>query len=410
MTDQDFIRREVQAICTSGALGRSRSYSRLLEYLADFYIEGKTPKQLEIASDVFGKGSDFDPSQESLVRVYIHNLRRKLEAYYGQVGGTGGYRIEIPKGEYRLGVVSVKNTVAKRWSTRGTDWKYWTFAAIAIAVLGISSLLILEPRQIVPTVYQQVANTPLWSKILTDETPIVVVVGDYYIFGELDETFNVRRLIREFSVNSAQDLSEFVLNRPELMGSYLNLDLTYLPSSSAFALKDLLPIVHTSEKPVRMISMSELDGVDLRSNHILYIGYISGLDKLMEFVFASSSLVLEDTYDELINRKTGEEYTSGAGIPLDHQGNYHDYGLLSTFPGPSGNQFVVVAGARDEGLMHTAYAATDMVHIEALEQFFSASRSDVAPAFEILYEVTGFDRMTLDGALVHSAELDRQRI
>lgn len=410
MISHDFVEREVKTLCSSGALGRSDSYNRLLQYLADQYISGKIPKQTEIATDVFGKDSNFDPSQESLVRVYVHNLRQKLKAYYSQANGPGNYRLKIPKGEYRLDVVPTKNSVKKNDPSHSVNQKRKIFIFTTIVLFAFFSSLVFRPWQDNSTIHEQVATTPLWSSILTDQIPIVVVVGDYYIFGELNETLNISRLIREFSINSAQDLSEFALNNTEAANNYINLDLTYLPIATAFALKDILRIVYTSEKPIRITSMSELDGIDLRSSHILYIGYISGLDKLMKFVFASSSLTVGDTYDELMNLKTGEEYISGAGIPIGGQGNYFDYGLLSMFPGPSGNQFIVVAGARDEGLMHTAYSVTDPTHVETIGKLLVDIGPDIAPSLEILYEVTGFDRMSLNGTLIHSAQLDQQRI
>src|SRR5688572_4518529 len=75
----DLIRDQVQKIERSGALGRSRSYIRLLEFFVDCWVKGRTPKELEIAMEVFGRGVDFDPSQDSMVRVYVYNLRQKLD-------------------------------------------------------------------------------------------------------------------------------------------------------------------------------------------------------------------------------------------------------------------------------------------------------------------------------------------
>ena len=62
--------------------------------------------------------------------------------------------------------------------------------------------------------------------------------------------------------------------------------------------------------------------------------------------------------------------------------------------------------------MHTAYAVTDPAYVGVMERLFNDGPADEASngAFEILYEVTGFDRMNLDGVLVHSGELDYQRI
>ena len=77
---------------------------------------------------------------------------------------------------------------------------------------------------------------------------------------------------------------------PDLLARYMDLDLTYLPRGSASrAARRAARALYTSSKPVRVVSMSELNVADLKSNHVVYIGYISALDKLEDFVFASSS-------------------------------------------------------------------------------------------------------------------------
>ena len=156
--------------------------------------------------------------------------------------------------------------------------------------------------------------------------------------------------------------------------------------------------------------MSKLSVADLRDNHIVYIGYISALDLLEEFVFASSGLHVGDTYDELLVSESGQSFTSGAGIPRDDRPNYRDYGLLSTFPGPGDNQVMVIAGTRDEGMMHTAQAVATLSSVTALQEQFPEFETSEVSAFEALFEVTGFDRMNLDAVTVYGAELDYETI
>jgi hypothetical protein len=259
------------------------------------------------------------------------------------------------------------------------------------------------------SVEAEVAESALWSPLLDDGLPTLVVVGDYYIFGELDARGDVERLVRNFSINSSRDLDELLMYEPEVAARYLDLDLTYLPRGAAFALIDVLRVLYTSNKPVRVVSMSELNVAELKSNHVLYIGYISALDKLEDFVFASSSLSVGDTYDELRSKTTQEFYTSEAGIPASHK-NYRDYGLISTFPGPGGNQFLIVAGTRDAGLMQAGHAVSDPMFVRSIEQARPEGDSSRTPAFEMLYEVTGFDRTNLDAMLVHTASLRYQEI
>ena len=105
MEDLNLLREQADRIVRSGALGRSRSYARLLEFLVACSTEGRTPKELEIAMEVFGKGPDFDPSQDSMVRVYAHNLRQKLDQYYATDGRAEPGRLSLARGEYRVSLI-----------------------------------------------------------------------------------------------------------------------------------------------------------------------------------------------------------------------------------------------------------------------------------------------------------------
>ena len=100
--EPEILREQAASIVRSGALGRSRSYARLLEFLVECAHSGRTPKELEIAMEVFGRGADFDPSQDSMVRVYAHNLRQKLEHYYATTGRNEPRQLLLARGEYRI--------------------------------------------------------------------------------------------------------------------------------------------------------------------------------------------------------------------------------------------------------------------------------------------------------------------
>ena len=73
----------------------------------------------------------------------------------------------------------------------------------AVALLGVGVLVgaaVGARRAPVPTAAQQVAASPVWHSLFDDDLPTLVVVGDYYIFGEVDSHGEVNRLVRDFSV------------------------------------------------------------------------------------------------------------------------------------------------------------------------------------------------------------------
>ncbi len=73
--------------------------------------------------------------------------------------------------------------------------------------------------------------------ILSDDLPIQLVLGDYYIFGERDEGGHVARLVRDFNINSRRELERGFIGHPDRATRYADLNLGYLPTSSAQALR-----------------------------------------------------------------------------------------------------------------------------------------------------------------------------
>lgn len=407
LNDKEFIDKQVGRILASGVLGRSRFYVALLEYLRDCSRRDHAPKEIEIAADVFNRGKDFDPSQDSMVRVYAHNLRQKLEQYYAE-HEKSTRRIAIPKGEYRITVVDSVPQAPLPVQT-GREETRTGFRGIALAVVAgvVAGFLLglIGGDATESSAYAEVAESALWSGIADDDLPITLAVGDYYIFGERDVYGNIVRMVREFDINSSRDLDDRFLLDPEAADLYMDLDLTYLPTSMAFAMHDLMQVLAAMDREIRVVPISQLDTLTLRESHIVYIGYLSGLGMLSDFVFAKSALAIGETYDELVQLATGDVFISEAGLPSGPS-SYRDYGLFSVVPGPSGNQFVTVAGMRDEGLMQTARAvSTGPLAAESIDVLADDSGS-LPVTFEILYEVEGLERTNLNDTIVHAQALD----
>jgi hypothetical protein len=255
----------------------------------------------------------------------------------------------------------------------------------------------------------RVAEHPVWNSVFGDELPIMLVMGDYYIFGELNANGNVARMVREFNVNSRNDLEELQFSEIERTENYLDLDLSYMPEGSAFALARIVPVLQQSGKPINITMMSDLTTADIRSNHIVYIGYISALEKLTSMAFAGSGLSIGRSYDELVNMDTEEYYTSDAGLPEDGE-PFRDYGMFSTFPASNTSQVILISGMRDAGLMHTAQALSDNKALDDLVVAIDTDTDEALGSFEALYEVYGIDRMNFDADLVYARQLNSDQI
>ncbi len=405
----------VDRIISSGALGRSKIYGNLLQYLLAASVTGKSPKEVEIALDVLGRNADFDVTRDSVVRVYVHQLRKRLDDYYNKHEPHAEHRIVVPKGEYTIAAMSASASVA------GADtavklrplpviWHYGLLILVGLLLMANLVYMSFSDRSAEANpLLQQLADHLIWSAVLDDDLPILVVMGDYYIFGELNEDGRITRMIRDFNINSSLDLNSRFMTDQTLTAQYMDLDLNYLPEGSAYALTRIMPILQSTGKRINVTMMSRLNTADMNSHHIIYVGYISALDKLSNLTFASSGLQTGRTFDELYNRGTGEIYSSDAGLPSRDQ-PFRDFGLLSTFPAPGGSQIIVIAGTRDAGLMHIAQTAVDPAQLESIQDSLALPYVPTSASYEALYEVFGLQRTNFDANLVYTRALDARRI
>lgn len=387
------------------ALGRSEVMNRLFDYLAKVSAAGGRPKEVEVAAAVFRRDSTFDGAQDASVRVAVHRLRRKLVDYYSGPGRDEPLHLTVPRGEYRLVAVPSEQAPPPIPLTP-RRLRPWMMALAVLAALNLAAWAGWWASH--RDGYEAVRRMPPWAQLLGRDRPLLVVVGDYYIFGDLDQATGAGRLVREYGVNSAQDLDAWLMDHPQAVGRYRDLDLFYLPVGTAAALRDVMPLLAPRtgrHDEVRVVQASDLTPEMLKRDDVLYVGYLSALRLLRDPVFAGSRFRVGETYDELIDTRTGRRYASQEGGPAQGQASQRDLGYFAAFRGPGGNRIVILAGARDMGLMQTAEAVTNPAALNGL--LAAAGRSD---AFEGLFEAEGMRRANLGGRLLVGAPLDAAHI
>lgn len=75
---------------------------RFLEYVVRHALDGELEKisGYHVATEVFGRAPDFDPTTDPIVRIEAAKLRRDLETYYLKDGSRAAVRIALPRGGY----------------------------------------------------------------------------------------------------------------------------------------------------------------------------------------------------------------------------------------------------------------------------------------------------------------------
>lgn len=404
---------EIARIREQGVLGKAGRLRDLFDYLIERSLQDDPPKEIEIISAVFSNGGSVTP-EDSVARVYVHRLRKRLEDYFAKSGGASGVRLLIPRGEYRV----VAERVAPKPATAGGMHRIATvFAragdlargrAVLAGLAAIAAVLLLGnvvawsrlAGEGVAKTNNAVAGLDIWAPLEKSDAPLLIVVGDYYMFGEYEDRLFLTRLIRDFSINSKEDLVEHYLTSPSAYDRYGDVALQYLPTSAAFALADLSPLL--ANKDVRVVLASELTDTQLKENDIIYVGLISGLGKLKGPVFTASRFAVGESYDIIEDTSDGRFYTSEAFLGAPSESMYRDYGLFKSFSGPSGGHIYVLAGARDTALMGLSEALTDGT-VAGLE-------GEGVGEIESLFEVQGRKHVNLEARLVASEPVISDRI
>jgi hypothetical protein len=406
MSGEEQLQAQAERLRAAGALGRSAPIQKLFDYLLARSLEGDAPKEIEVAEAVFGRQGGFEVALDSTVRVYIHRLRRKLEDFYAGPGKAEPVRLAIPKGEYRLVAVTreLEEEIVRLAPEPRESWfRPWMASALAaLLVLNLGGLAFAWWKA-EHDGFSFARRAPAWTALIEDERPITLVLGDYYIFGETDAHQDVARLVREYEINSPEDLSNFQMAHPDKAGNYIDLSLYYLPTSVGSALRSLMPVLAPTQKArerIRVITASHLTPDMLKRNDIVYVGYLSGLGLLRDTVLDGSRFRIGETFDELIDVSTGKHYLSQEGGPEFDQSARRDYGYFATFEGQEGNRFMIVAGTRDVAVMNTAEAISSPEGLKALRAKAGKDKS-----FEALYEVLGVNRVNLRGRLILTSPL-----
>lgn len=101
-TDLQAQRAELKAVLQSELFTRAPILANLLSYLCEKVFAGESSqiKEYSVGVEVFRRGSSFDQDSDSIVRVEMNRLRKRLAEYYSGPGASHHLRITIPVGQY----------------------------------------------------------------------------------------------------------------------------------------------------------------------------------------------------------------------------------------------------------------------------------------------------------------------
>lgn len=95
-------RDELEWLLRSRGISRSTNLARALRFICEEHFAGRGDdvREYAIAVQALGRRQSFDPQTDTIVRVTVHSLRKRLEDIYEEEGKDRPLRVLIPLGGY----------------------------------------------------------------------------------------------------------------------------------------------------------------------------------------------------------------------------------------------------------------------------------------------------------------------
>lgn len=399
---------EARKLRESGVLGRSSQLLDLFDYLLSQSERERSPKEADIALSVFGRGSDFDPAQDALVRVHVHRLRAKLDQHYASAGKPGLPRLAIPKGEYRLVLEPIApiplppDSAAPGFGSGSRKWVIST-AILIVFVVVLAGMLIAGRI----SAGGPLEKTSPWREAIAADRTALVVVGDRFLFGEGQPGLS-GRLVFDPAIASKDEFDERRMLDRDFARQSFDPGSTYLPAGITMALRHIMPVLTDTNRSAirtRLLPLSQVTPDMMRVANIIYIGHMRDLGLLHDPVLAGSGVALAEGGTRLITRNGGRLLARISPDGLPGGGSAHDFGYIAAFPGPNSNYYIVIAGGGDAGLMQAAEVAADPVRLQAITDAAGSGQ-----AFEAVLDVTSLGTLNVGSRTILAEPLRQTEI
>jgi hypothetical protein len=166
-------------VLKSPCFSTSRRSQEFLRYIVREAIEGRgnAIKERNIAHEVFGRGINFEPGEDSLVRVKAREVRKRLTDYYNSAPASP-FVIELPLGGYfpRIHVPGQMPAFVQSGPGDGSDktkpFNRRKFAWMLGGTLGVAGAASIVPLA-------RLHRSPLdllWKPIFATKTPLLVFI------------------------------------------------------------------------------------------------------------------------------------------------------------------------------------------------------------------------------------------
>lgn len=403
-------RQIVQRIIDSKEFVNNTVYQKFLFYLVEASIEEKCLKEATIAIEYFGRDAKFNPAEDPTVRVHFHNLRKKLKTYYLSEGKDDKIRLYAPKGRYEVAFEPKEEP--KSTIRRNFRFKKIAYILALLALIFVTIYLWNENRSIQKkfSQYKDNSNKWIWSDILNEDKPILLVVGDYYSYEVYKNDVNRTLKIRDEKINSEAELNQFLEENPDLNQTITRKGISALLVRNIIAFWNAVPLLYPYYDKIKIRVASRLTWQDVQDHNIIFMGGFRTLGILNYFMQKSHlrfGLFPHEIYQLDDQGDTTKVLKSFYGeVPFKKYNK--DFATVIKMPGPADNHVIIFAGFFFIGIDGALrFMMNPSISVDTNEKV--AKTIDQKPRyFESIFEVEGFSSTRLEIKILEFQQLNEQ--
>ncbi|MEO0731749.1 MAG: hypothetical protein AAFZ52_02870 [Bacteroidota bacterium] len=338
------------------------------------------------------------------MRVYVYNLRKKLEAYYAAEGREEKHRLRIPKGSYAV-VLEERlrpqaESVTAPPARHVSGW--WWLVPVAF-VLGLAPTWVMNSK----TTPTHPTDNPFFADLLASDQAAILVLGDMFLYQEYDSLRNQNRTIRNPWINSAEQFADRAKHERRPFTMTQPREYTFLISNAAHWTRVMTELFQSADKGFDIQLRTRLTTRELRNHDLVVVGMTKTIGPLRAFFSGSRLKYTTDDEFHLIDQ---------AGVPWCYSPNgtsadYHtDYGIIARFPGPGGNIIHLFTGFWDSAATHSLDLLTQDQLWPKVEAAMLAEWGEIPEYYELFFRLNGQDLISLDYDILFLNRLEAEAI
>jgi hypothetical protein len=277
---------------------------KFVQMVCEYYLAGRADELNEylIGREVYERNDQYTPTEDPVVRVGAHDVRKRLEQYYQHEGLHDEIHLEIPLGSYEpifrrvspletvreaATVSSSAPAVAGEIATGTKKTKRWIWAVSALLVLA--ALVLGAMRFLAPWLFT--ADTPasaedqqiyasVWNPFLKNEDPTILVLSNpaVYVLVNSDEPKVTKDTALQLSEEQAQKLADALKAAYEKLPDYpkpprLHLSPTdYTGMGEAIGVNRLTELFRGQGHSLNLKQSRNLTAEDLKDRNLIMLG------------------------------------------------------------------------------------------------------------------------------------------